>query len=416
MFVSWYNEGTSNITAPRGVGRTAESLPTVGAKRCAAMSKPIVAQKRPGNIERNKARRKMPADYHALAASRGFEWIGPETPTTLVKTGWRCAHGHEWQSRYSAIKDGNGCPWCNWHSVEDYRALAASRGFTWLGPEVRTVADRTRWRCHCGHEWEASYTNLRGCGACWNRRKGDVHRLPTADYHRIAEDAGYKWLGPEVNNHQCRTNWLCPNGHTWIATYETFSRGSRCTECRRRSEQDYHEVATARGFKWVGERPRNNKIPTAWQCSKGHVWEASFNNVQRGSGCPQCLGYVNGVRVSSQQRALCDAVGGVLNYRVGRYTVDAALFVGKVKIACEYDAYYWHAGNGSNEQKRIQRLIASGWKVLAVKSAYAQPSAEQIERAITALLNGEDYHEIMLDDWGGEKVANGRGSGQTKPG
>jgi hypothetical protein len=138
------------------------------------------------------------------------------------------------------------------------------------------------------------------------------------------------------------------------------------------------------------------------------VWKATFNNIQKGSNCPQCLGYVNGVRVSSQQQALCDAVGGVLNYKVGRLTVDAALFVGETKIACEYDAYYWHAGKGDADNERAQRLIGAGWKVLVVRSAYAQPTAEQVDSALAALVGGMDYYEIMLDDWGGKKVVNGR--------
>ena len=365
------------------------------------MDNPIVAQKNKPHSW-NDAQRKKPADYHALAASRCFEWIGPEVTNAQTKTGWRCARGHEWQARYSAIKDGEGCPWCNWHSVEDYHARAAERGFTWLGPVVRTVADRTRWRCHCGHEWETPYSNLRGCDACWNRRLSERMRRPLEDYYRVAEGTGYQWLGPEVKSTATPTFWLCPNGHKWRSSYDSFQKGRRCSECRRRSEQDYHNLAAARGFKWVGERGRNNKVPTDWQCASGHVWKASFNNIQKGTGCPQCLGYVNGVRVSSQQRALCDAVGGVLNYRVGRYTVDAALFVGDAKIACEYDCSYWHAGRGSEDQKRVQRLIAAGWKVLAIKAAYAQPSAEQMKCAIAALLDGEDYREIILEDWGGK--------------
>lgn len=56
--------------------------------------------------------RAKPSDYHALAKSKGVEWIGNAVKTANDKTLWRCCKGHEWLSTYSYIKSGNGCPQC----------------------------------------------------------------------------------------------------------------------------------------------------------------------------------------------------------------------------------------------------------------------------------------------------------------
>ncbi len=367
------------------------------------MDTPTIPQRRRPDLSAlNRARRKQPEDYHALAESRGFQWLGPVAQRTNDKTGWRCARGHEWTARYSAIQDGSGCPLCNRHTDEDYHALAASRGFVWLGPHVHSVAKPTRWRCAQGHEWEAPYGNLSGCLACWHEKMGDSIRHTPEDYHSLAKTRGYVWLGPEVKSITVKTYWRCPSGHTWHSSYESVSRGRQCSKCIRRGPQDYHGLAQRRGFLWVGEIVADTKTPTEWQCSNGHRWKASYNNILKGSGCPHCREYVNGVRVSKQQRALCDMVGGVLNHRVGRYAVDVAIFAGGAKIACEYDSHYWHAKRRDEDTRRVERLIGKGWKVIAIKSRRLLPDPDQLSSAIAALLSGESYAEIVLDDWGTE--------------
>jgi hypothetical protein len=54
--------------------------------------------------------KKMPADYHALAEKRDFRWLGPEVPNAATKTGWECHQGHRWETTYSSIQQGTGCP------------------------------------------------------------------------------------------------------------------------------------------------------------------------------------------------------------------------------------------------------------------------------------------------------------------
>lgn len=345
----------------------------------------------------NKSRRKLPADYHALAAQRGLEWLGPEVARGDSKTSWRCDHGHVWSARYSLIKQGGGCPYCNRHTDADYHDLAASKGYTWLGPSVESVAVKTTWQCGNGHVWETSYSNLRGCKKCKNERQGVGNRIPADDYTALAVSIDYKWLGPEVSSTSENTFWECDKGHTWFTNYYNIARGRRCFDCNRHNDQDYHALASGRGFLWVGDLPKNNKGATEWKCNSGHVWRATYNNIAKGSNCPECVDMVNGVRVSSQQRALCDMVGGTLNYRVRRYSVDVAVISGDSKIALEYDAYYWHEKQATSDDRKTKFLIRAGWRVVRIKGGKSLPTQEQIN---AALASGLEYCEIVLSDWG----------------
>lgn len=348
--------------------------------------------------------RKTPLDYHALARQRGFRWLGPEVPNIKTKTTWECGEGHHWEACYKDIKRGRGCPICaglRRKTPADYNALAQERGFGWLGPEVRNNQTRTSWRCEHGHQWEATYGSIqqgRGCPVC-----AGLLRKEPADYHMLAKERGLRWLGPPVPNNQTKTTWQCAEGHKWEANYGSIQQGTGCPTCAGltpKTPEDYHDLASERGFKWLGPEVPNSHTKTGWQCPQGHVWEAEYNSIRSGTGCPTCVDFVNGAQVSQIQRDLATMLGGILNHRSGKYYIDVALHVDNTRIAIEYDSWYWHAHQQDRDAQREKKLIAAGWKVLRIKSNFSLPGHEQLNLAIAQLLDGKSRSEIVLDDWG----------------
>src|SRR5579859_1886757 len=139
--------------------------------------------------------------YRGLATERGFEWLGPGSPSTVrTRTRWRCGAGHEWQAPYERFQQGSGGPHC-WgrrrktEAKADYRALAAERSFAWVGGSLPANTDApTSWRCAAGHEWLARYSRIQaghGCPHC----TGHV-RKTEADYRALAAGRRFEWIGP----------------------------------------------------------------------------------------------------------------------------------------------------------------------------------------------------------------------------
>jgi very-short-patch-repair endonuclease len=245
---------------------------------------------------------KTPQDYYHLAESRGLIWLGPEVPTTKTKTTWQCAEEHTWEATYNNILKGSSCPHCAGNApktLQDYHDLAESRGFKCLNPEVPTTKTKTTWQCAEGHTWEADYHSIQqgtGCPYC----AGKAPKTPK-DYYHLAEARGFIWLGPEVPNTAIKTTWQCVEGHTWEVDYQSIKMGNGCPYCYGnipKTPADYHELAEARGFVWLGPEVPNTAIKTTWQCVEGHTWEAAYNNIQQGSGCPDCNEYRGEARVA----------------------------------------------------------------------------------------------------------------------
>ncbi len=109
-------------------------------------------------------KRNPPSSYHALAEARGFSWIGPEVRSTMHKTGWQCRpKGCIWYAPYNNIQKGGGCPICNKRSHrtdEAYHDLAKDHRIGWLGPNTPDRDFQTNWICRYGHMWNASYNQI----------------------------------------------------------------------------------------------------------------------------------------------------------------------------------------------------------------------------------------------------------------
>ncbi len=238
------------------------------------------------------SRRKTPEDYHALAESRGYQWLGPEVTSTGLKTTWECPQGHRWQARYNSLLQGSGCPVCAGRAPktpDDYYSLAEERGFRWLGPEVPNIRTKTTWECEQGHRWRSTFHNIRfgsGCPYC----AGNRPKTPD-DYRALAQERGFRWLGPMPPNTQTNTGWECDQGHRWLARYARIYQGTGCPYCAGlapKTPDDYHTLAEEKGFRWLGPMPQNTQTETTWECAEGHRFELTHNEVRLRLNCPVC--------------------------------------------------------------------------------------------------------------------------------
>lgn len=59
---------------------------------------------------------------------------------------------------------------------------------------------------------------------------------------------------------------------------------------RRHTAQDYHDLASLKNFRWLGDesKPINSKTTTLWGCPQGHQWPATYGAIYAGHGCHEC--------------------------------------------------------------------------------------------------------------------------------
>src|SRR5258708_7224363 len=232
-------------------------------------------------------------DYRQMAAARDCAWVGDLPYSTALETTWECFNKHRWNAPYSSLRQGRGCPFCSGKARKtetDYCRLADSNGYEWIGAFPRSTSRKTRWRCSQLHEWEASYQSVQqgtGCPFC-------AGKLPKTedDYKALGIRRGIWWIAECLPaSTASHTEWSCAKDHRWLASYNQISRGRGCPVCASNSPktaQDFADLAERRGFTWMGQEVVSVRVKTWWRCALGHEWEAHFNSIQQGSGCPKC--------------------------------------------------------------------------------------------------------------------------------
>lgn len=241
-------------------------------------------------------------DAHDLAESRGFQFLSTEYVNTQTKYLWKCSEEHEWYAVYGSIQQGVGCPLCSNRvskTIKDAQDLAQSRGYKFLSPDFKNTQSCHLWGCGKGHEWTTRYTHIQqgsGCPHCAGLAKKTIQ-----DAQDLAESKGYKFLSPEFRGIHNKHLWGCGEGHEWFAQYSDINGNHGCPNCAgnlTKTIQDAHNLAKIRTYKFLSTEFKNVMEKYLWGCPRGHEWSASYNNIKKGNGCPDCCDNSRGEKLT----------------------------------------------------------------------------------------------------------------------
>ena len=248
------------------------------------------------------------ARLQQAAGARGGTCLSDAYTTTEARYRFRCAEGHEWETRGRLVLDGAWCRSCAGsqrraeqrppeQELARLRAAAEAKGGVCLDTVYRGLNEKHRFRCAQGHEWlTLGALVLKGawCRRCASADKGVRRRREDGlqQLQALAAERGGQCLSTEYKgiNHPVRLR--CANGHEWEVKAASPLRGKWCRFCNadahRLSIADAHAAAAARGGQCLSETYVDAKSRLAWLCDRGHHWLANLNNIRTGHWCPQC--------------------------------------------------------------------------------------------------------------------------------
>lgn len=254
---------------------------------------------RPGNVKRGQwcavcARLSSVTieDMRVIARDRGGECLSTKYINNAIHLMWACADGHQWRATPNKIKGGRWCPICANSSsitIEEMQAIAHQRGGQCIS--ARYISSRTHllWECKKGHKWKAAPSSVKlgtWCPVC-----ARISSVTIEDMHKIAHERGGKCLSTQYINSQTHLLWECEKGHQWQAIPNKIRQGRWCHVCSgwgRLTIEEMQEIARDRGGVCLSEEYINSDTNLQWACKDGHGWEATPDNVKRGTWCPVC--------------------------------------------------------------------------------------------------------------------------------
>lgn len=317
------------------------------------------------------------------------------------KVWWKCSKGHEWQATIDRRSQGKGCPYCSGRNAikgkNDLQTVNPALAKEWnydknngLAPTdvLPSSNKKVWWKCGKGHEWQAmirSRNDGRGCPYCSGRHavngKNDLQTVNPvlATEWNYERNCGLMPMDVLPNSNK-KVWWKCSKGHEWQSTVANRNNGNGCPYCLGRyavkGENDLQTVNPALVKEWNYEKnddlkpeefTANSNKDVWWKCSKGHVWHASIANRSKGNGCPVC----NSERKTSfPEYALAyylkrSGLDVVHSYRAKGYELD--IYIPSLKIAIEYDGYYWHKNRMRKDIEKNYKCKKDGIKLYRLR-------------------------------------------------
>ena len=217
--------------------------------------------------------------YYRFRCARGHEWetIGGD----ILRGAWCRACANIRKVDAYRRKDG----------LSRLQQLAQSRGGVCLSSTYEGTKAYYRFRCAQGHEWETKGA-LIVRGAWCLRCQHEAKRIGIDAMRALAAERGGRCLSVQYVNSATKLEWACAAGHRWDAAPATIAAGHWCAQCARDALklgiERMREVAQARGGQCISTHYVNSSTRLEWECVRGHRWFATPNTVMNGHWCARC--------------------------------------------------------------------------------------------------------------------------------
>jgi hypothetical protein len=274
-------------------------------------------------------------DLATLYPDLALEWHptknGDLTPSDVFagtnrKVWWQCAKGHEWEAIGNSRSRGRGCPYCSGRfllaGLNDLATTHPDLALEWhptkngdLTPSDVFAGTNRKvwWQCAKGHEWQSTGINRvngQGCPTCSNQRVlqgfndlATLHPCLALEWHPTKN--GDLTPSDVIAGTNRKVWWQCAKGHEWLANNANRVLGRGCPICAGKQVlAGYNDLATTQPELALEWHPTNNADLTPsgvvsrsnakvwWQCTHGHVWQATVNARTGGKGCAVCAGQI----------------------------------------------------------------------------------------------------------------------------
>lgn len=190
-----------------------------------------------------------------------------------------------------------------------HKAAIENNGF-FLSDAYSRIQDTYKWKCSKGHIWKTSFASVRQgswCPKCALKSKKTIQNC--IDLAKLHD--GY-FLSDVYINAKTKYTWKCQKGHVWSATYDSISSKKAwcpfCSNRKKKTIKDCQNLAIKNNGYFLGEEYINAHTKYTWRCKEGHIWDATYNQIEQGCWCPECNGIVtidDCIKVASLQGGKC---------------------------------------------------------------------------------------------------------------
>lgn len=305
-----------------------------------------------------------------FAKSLEGECLSTEYSRNSTYMKWRCANGHEWEIPFANVLAGNWCSECiriKWTTQKMHSYIEKLGGR--CSDEYLSMKARISVACPCGHNFSTNLNNI-------VQRAEKTNRFPCLKCRPlIVAEKVQKWtkeqakLIIEQNNGQLLSEFnavhkpieiMCQQGHLWQTDLDRVNQGHWCPFCahnRPINLNDVKQLGEQRGLVLLSKIYVRSSDRLKWKCNDDHFFEACWNSIHNGSGCPYCYGGIKEAKCRFILEESFQAKFQQTRKQIGdNYQLDG--YNEGLKIAFEYqgEQHYRPAYYHKNHPERFRKL------------------------------------------------------------
>lgn len=238
-------------------------------------------------------------EIRRIVEAKGGELLPDVYISSNTKYKVKCQEGHIWPSKGDNIKQGKWCKICAGianKTLEDVQLAAAQHGGKCLATAYVNNRTLLEFKCSKGHSFFALPSNVLSkkswCKKCSSIERGKKKRKYDLESAQLfMESRGGRFLSDTFSIARKTYKLECDKGHTWSAVFSKVLLGDWCPHCAgnaRKSIEDLHRAAAAKGGSCLSTEYKNIKTHYDWRCKEGHEFKKSAESVLRGNWCSDC--------------------------------------------------------------------------------------------------------------------------------
>ncbi|MGV3632253.1 MAG: zinc-ribbon domain-containing protein [Bacteroidota bacterium] len=184
--------------------------------------------------------------FQKIAHEKGGECYSDYYENQNTRLTLECSKGHVWSMKAAKVKRGYWCKVCALEIrrskrylqiLEDVRAIAKTKKGRLISNDYKTPTSKLLWECSEKHQWRSTANNIRlghWCRKCALKKATEHLKKDMNDCKRLAILNEGHCLSSKYINSQANLTWKCKYGHIWQASYANVKKGTWCRICSRK--------------------------------------------------------------------------------------------------------------------------------------------------------------------------------------
>ena len=204
--------------------------------------------------------------------------------------------GHLYTTIWNRFCYGSRCGICANNTrleLDEVRRRALLVGSELISTEYKNKYDKLHFRClKAGHEYWTSLDSISlgsRCGYCC-RNKPLAYEYVQSEI----EKCDYKLISKTYIDAQHKLEIECSKGHKYFVTWGHFSQGKRCPHCCHSApvfHEDVVKYIESSGYALLKGTYKNNRTKMLLLCPEGHKYWCTWDTFSRGVRCSSCTEY-----------------------------------------------------------------------------------------------------------------------------